>query len=101
MPDEKPRALAYGCVIELDNFDPSPTKQFQLYLAIHAGYRLFDGGRIAEVGCLFALKAQVQRQLTPVSPWVNESVDFSFELIDSRQQVPTTAIELPTSRRVT
>lgn len=66
LPSEKPpKTLKFGANIAINDLKPSETGKFQLYLAIHAGYRLFDGGRIAEIGALYMLNAMVPPSARP------------------------------------
>jgi len=105
LPSEKPlTTLRYGPDIAINDLQPSETGKFQLYLAIHAGYRLFDGGRIAEIGGLYILNAMVPPS-APSPPGggqkLLEVVDFSMELFEGRSQLTVIPTELPSSRRIT
>jgi hypothetical protein len=103
MPDEKTTPpLRYGPSISIDDLNPSEIGQFHLYLAIHAGYRLFDGGKVAEIGSLYMLRAIGPTPLPGGGHQVSkDGIDFSLALIKERPEMQAVFMELPSSRCVT
>ncbi|WP_409188353.1 hypothetical protein [Bradyrhizobium sp. RDM4] len=77
---------------------------FQLYLAVHLGYRIFDGGTIATTSSVYQLNAVVPSIVITQDPHSKDTLQeiaFTAELFERNKVIPVVLMELPMSRRTT
>ena len=86
-PSEKPPPFRFGPNIAIDKLFPSVTGEFDLYLAVHAGYQLFNSD-LAEIGALYMVNAMIPSG-TPLPgggiKGTHHIERFSLALLDSIQ----------------
>jgi hypothetical protein len=78
-------------------------QQFDLYFAIHAGYRFFEGGHVGEIGSLYSLKAAIPVKMPGGGTMIagGKGVNLNLALFGERPMLPITLAELPGGRRIT
>ncbi|MGY8638150.1 hypothetical protein RAD15_37335 [Bradyrhizobium sp. 14AA] len=103
----KDHGLAASPVIEIAQFlgdEGDKTKPFELYLAFHVGYRMFDGSIIGGATSIYRLSAVVPNVVvTQDRNSENKAVqvEFTIDLFERNKVLPLILIEMPVSRKVT
>ncbi len=103
LPGEKRTLKTVGMIEINELLAADGDGSFQLYLAFHAGYRIFDGGSIAEVASLYQLQAVMPNVLVKEDPSGDTLVEvaFTMDIFEKNKVIPVIPMELPVSRRIT